>query len=98
VCILSASTASFNKKVRIVKNVFTLQVRARAQLTSTDEIVLSENTCAPLCHALRSMLTNTLFWGKGQMMSLIVRKAIVLGLIGIIFLLANILVLANLDQ
>ena len=59
--ILSASTAPFNKKMGIVRNFSTLQVRLRAQLTSTDEIVLAENTCAPLCHALRSMLTNTLF-------------------------------------
>jgi hypothetical protein len=34
-------------------------------------------------------------FGKGQMMSLIARKIIVLGLIGITFLLANISVVAN---
>jgi len=42
-------------------------------------------------HRYCQMLT---FW-KGFMMSLTIRKIIVLGLIGIIFLLANILVVAN---
>jgi len=40
-------------------------------------------------------LANIHFIGKGQMMSLTIRQSFVLGLIGVIFLMANILVVAN---
>ena len=47
-----------------------------------------------MSHATINVDKYSLF-GKGQMMSLIARKIVVLGLMGIVFLLANILVVAN---
>jgi len=48
-----------------------------------------------LCHALPSILVNVNLLERDKMMSLTIRKILVLGLIGMIFLLANILVVAN---
>ena len=53
-----------------------------------------KSTCAFIFHALWWIRKCYLF-GKGRMMYLTIRKIIVLGLIGIIFLVANVMVLAN---
>ena len=76
------------------KEFFTLQVRHNALLMSIDEIVVAENTCARFCHALPSTVVNINLLEE-QMMSLTIRKIIVLGLIGLVLLIGNVLFVAN---
>jgi hypothetical protein len=61
VWIVSASTATFNKKRGIVKKFFTLQVRAASLLTSLNEFFLKKRLAPLPCHALRFMLENVDF-------------------------------------
>ena len=56
---------------------------------------LSRKDLRPVMSRATIYIGKHLPFGKGQMMSLTVRRVVVLRLIGIIFLLANILVVAN---
>jgi len=60
VCILIASTASFNKKTRTAKKIYLLTLRERATYI-TQKNFLEEKTCASPCHALQSILVNIYF-------------------------------------
>jgi len=70
-------------------------MRPCAPLTSSNEFFLKKKLALFLCHALPYILVNINFLERVYIMSLKNRKILVLGLIGIIFLLANILVVAN---
>ena len=64
-------------------------------LTQPAEYFLKKKLALPQCHALPSILVNVNLLERDKMMNLTIRKIFVLGLIGIILLLANILVVAN---